>query len=247
MRSSEGNVLLSIDVVTTVICLLVPIRMAFKWIPPVLGVLSFMVSATFIGSPFPGQLANNTMVLSCLVVLALVGAWHNEQVARQNFLAQRLVQKTSEELQSSYASQQDLLDEKNAFEILLSMVCDATVWLTDCGSTVLKCDERFDMMIGTSMQGKSLSTCFTPKEQSRLLDALSRVHDVPALVPTSIEPVVGSDLHINVDCFIVPHQTVCMGRTSRGDPGCKIRWFDEKVNFAFLQPKQNKLISQISD
>lgn len=47
--------------------------------------------------------------------------------------------------------------EKDAFHSLLTMVCDATVWIEPSSKTVQCCDKRFDMLMGKTMQGVHLS------------------------------------------------------------------------------------------
>merc|ERR1740129_396562 len=53
-----------------------------------------------------------------------------------------------ERLRSFYDVQQQLMAEKESFEKLLAMVCDATLWLATDGDTVLRSDQRFDAIVG---------------------------------------------------------------------------------------------------
>jgi len=58
-----------------------------------------------------------------------------------------------------FSAQCQLAAEKEAAESLLSMVCDAAIWIADDGDTVLRCDGRFDMLLGRNMRGMKLSDC----------------------------------------------------------------------------------------
>lgn len=59
-------------------------------------------------------------------------------------------------MHSLYMALAELAAEKDAFQSLMNMVCDATVWISEDSKTVLRCDKRFDMLMGQPMQGVPL-------------------------------------------------------------------------------------------
>jgi len=107
----------------------------------------------------------------------------------------------------------ELASEKNAFQSLLSMVCDATVWLAADGSCILRCDKRFDMIMGKPMQGVPLvEMVFNPEEevarlrQVFLQDREAGGYILPpvVLLPTTLHTATGPAA---ADFFIVHKQS----------------------------------------
>jgi len=108
-------------------------------------------------------------------------------------------------LRRLYDLNRDLATEKNTVEALLSNLCDAVAWISGDRSTVLCCDERFDMLAGCAMRGKRLSGGLQEEqsaEQLRLSDALSQSQSSPVVLPISLAAV-SPGLDRTVDCFIV--------------------------------------------
>jgi len=106
-------------------------------------------------------------------------------------------------LGSLYIAHRELATEKETLDALLSMICDAAAWVSRDCTTVLRCDHRFDLLIGKRMQGKSLKSCLPDDEfqHGRLREALTRAWNTPVSLPLTLSLGVGAE--IDVDCFVV--------------------------------------------
>jgi hypothetical protein len=98
-----------------------------------------------------------------------------------------------------WLTQLELAAEKEASKSLLSMVCDATFWLSRDGDTILKSTKQFDAILGQHAEQSHLSQHMPDSEVSRLDTALSG--RCLASLPTSI---LRDGIATNVDLFIVP-------------------------------------------
>eukprot|EP00928_Gymnodinium_smaydae_P073678 TRINITY_DN56838_c0_g1_i1.p1 TRINITY_DN56838_c0_g1~~TRINITY_DN56838_c0_g1_i1.p1 ORF type:complete len:578 (-),score=37.18 TRINITY_DN56838_c0_g1_i1:296-2029(-) len=119
-RAADGTIVLALDFMTTAVCLFVPIRLCLKWIPPVGGLVSFMLSGYF-GSPRVDLRLNNTILLFSLTVCALMGAWSNEVSARERFIYKSEVLSKQVQLEQQHASLSRILDR----------LCDGLVHLRE--------------------------------------------------------------------------------------------------------------------
>jgi hypothetical protein len=124
-RGAEGSLALSVDAITTITCLFVPVRMHLKWIPPVFGNVAFCVCFGVWGSPFPGALPVNTFKLFLLTCCALWGAWRNESEVRKNYLAQGIVHRKSHELEVQHAGASCILER--LCDVLLELDSDFSI------------------------------------------------------------------------------------------------------------------------
>ncbi|CAE8635519.1 unnamed protein product [Polarella glacialis] len=105
-----------------------------------------------------------------------------------------------------YSTEQELRSEKEAFEGLLAMLCDAVACIGPDWDTILQSDCRMDSLTGQSMTGKLLSSCLAgDEERTRARDAFASAIARPALLPTTFT-VDGESS--KVDLFIV-HRKGC--------------------------------------
>jgi len=116
-----------------------------------------------------------------------------------------------------YNARHQVAAEKEAVESLLSMVCEAAIWLAADGDTIVRCDHRFDLLMGRPMERAKLSGCMpadlSAQEQERLRAAFSKQcagdHKTPVeLLPARLQGEPG--VNLGVDLFIVDRRaTLC--------------------------------------
>jgi hypothetical protein len=110
-----------------------------------------------------------------------------------------------------WSTQVQLAAEKESFKSLLSMVCDATFWLSRDGDTILRSSRQFDAILGQHAEQSRLSEHMPDAEASRLDTALSG--RCMTSLPTSI---LQDGIATNVDLFIVPCRPLS-GKQEQGD------------------------------
>uniref|UniRef100_A0A7S4T6P1 Protein kinase domain-containing protein n=1 Tax=Alexandrium monilatum TaxID=311494 RepID=A0A7S4T6P1_9DINO len=99
-----------------------------------------------------------------------------------------------------------LVAEKAMMEAIITMLCDATVWLSDQSCTIVRADQHFRMLIGRDMTGASLGDCLAEGELERLRECLERAKAMPVLLPTTVQTNTGARLP--VEMFIVGSRSV---------------------------------------
>jgi hypothetical protein len=100
---------------------------------------------------------------------------------------------------SLWSTQVQLAAEKESSKALLSMVCDATFWLSRDGDTILHSSRQLDAILGQHAELSRLSEHMPDAEISRVDTALSGRRLTS--LPTSI---LQDGIATNVDLFIVP-------------------------------------------
>jgi len=178
--------------------------------------------ATF-GFPLPMTMVMLLWSLATdTIVLLLSSQIHNDPVERRMVLTDciltgmymGLAWMAQGRLRSLYDTLRELAAEKETLEALLAMVCDATAWVSKGRSTVARCDQRFDMLIGRGMQGALLHSCLPDDaaQDCRLQDAMTQAQHTPAMLPLTLTGECGAE--ITVDCFIVGRVGACMEPTA---------------------------------
>eukprot|EP00928_Gymnodinium_smaydae_P048120 TRINITY_DN32156_c0_g1_i1.p1 TRINITY_DN32156_c0_g1~~TRINITY_DN32156_c0_g1_i1.p1 ORF type:complete len:727 (-),score=74.54 TRINITY_DN32156_c0_g1_i1:308-2488(-) len=106
-----------------------------------------------------------------------------------------------------YDSETELTFEKQAFESMTSMMCDATCWLASDKDTITVCDRKFDDAFGDEMTGKALSAYVaTQEERARLAQTLEVSHERKHFAPVALLPITmkrGSGVPCRVEMYVV--------------------------------------------
>jgi len=168
---------------------------------------------------------NDNIAVRFFVNLAVIHIfWHriaqrHHIIMREMFDTQRQLQVekeasllTLEKLQTEKEASDTLLEqlelEKSSMEALLTMVCDASIWLSTDGNSIVRSDKHFDAMLGSAMLNESFIDCLPDLERGRVTKALqpeSVASYLPVrLLQTSIMRHSGAPLE--VDLFIVNRQ-----------------------------------------
>merc|ERR1719162_1835531 len=102
-----------------------------------------------------------------------------------------------------WCTQMQLEAEQESSKSLLSMVCDATFWVSQDGDTILRSTRQFDALLGCHADLTQLCQHVPKSESLRVRDAIARQAQQPSvsLLPTSLfrDGKVATD----VDLFIV--------------------------------------------
>uniref|UniRef100_A0A7S4WAD9 Protein kinase domain-containing protein n=1 Tax=Alexandrium monilatum TaxID=311494 RepID=A0A7S4WAD9_9DINO len=102
---------------------------------------------------------------------------------------------------SIFDAQVALAAEKALMESIISMLCDATVWLSDDGNTIVRADQRLNLILGRNVEGQRVDSILPPCEQERLQGGVSQARAAPVLLPSTLRSSTGRI--ISVDMFIV--------------------------------------------
>jgi len=102
---------------------------------------------------------------------------------------------------SIFDAQVALAAEKALMESIISMLCDATVWLSDDGNTIVRADQRLNLILGRNVEGQRVDSILPPCEQERLQGGVSQARAAPVLLPSTLRSSMGRN--IKVDMFIV--------------------------------------------
>eukprot|EP00747_Dinoflagellata_sp_TGD_P143767 gnl/TRDRNA2_/TRDRNA2_176432_c0_seq14.p1 gnl/TRDRNA2_/TRDRNA2_176432_c0~~gnl/TRDRNA2_/TRDRNA2_176432_c0_seq14.p1 ORF type:complete len:534 (-),score=50.25 gnl/TRDRNA2_/TRDRNA2_176432_c0_seq14:105-1706(-) len=149
-----------------------------------------------------GTYHNEDIPLRINLILGFIHVLHLN-VARYQHASLRTLYDVQEELA---AEKKELAAEKEASEMLLSTVCDASFWLAGDGATLVQTDSRLDGLIGCSMQGERFSDHCFDSEWERVHACIqgnteghsSRVR----VLPTSLSRQY-SKTRLDVDLFVV--------------------------------------------
>lgn len=120
-----------------------------------------------------------------------------------------------------YDAEQAVAFDRDAAESLVSMFCDAHLWLASDEETVISSDHRFNNLIGRDMIGEAISCCFCTagEDLSRFQKVLSEapLGSKPAPVTVLSVALNASGRDVAVDMFIVGCRSSRGGLKKRGD------------------------------
>jgi len=109
---------------------------------------------------------------------------------------------------SLHAAQNDLAQEKESFDALLTMMCDCKILLAANGRTVIRSDARFTSIVGTDVDGCDFTSLLDTIEASRFQSAFDPCQPEllqPTMLPTTLLGAHGSQV---VDLFLVDRRPV---------------------------------------
>jgi len=109
-------------------------------------------------------------------------------------------------LRDIFEAQQALAAEKAMMESIITMMCDAIVWLSENGSTVVRADQRFHQILGRDATGERAEDFFQAEERERFRSHLAESKATPALLPTSL--VTQAGYRIPVEMFVVGNRDI---------------------------------------
>eukprot|EP00928_Gymnodinium_smaydae_P026190 TRINITY_DN20638_c0_g1_i1.p1 TRINITY_DN20638_c0_g1~~TRINITY_DN20638_c0_g1_i1.p1 ORF type:complete len:834 (-),score=80.04 TRINITY_DN20638_c0_g1_i1:306-2807(-) len=148
----------------------------------------------------------------------LMSQWHSEQIPVYAYVSVFIASGGSfgicclqnRLLRALYDAESELSFEKQAFESLTSMMCDATCWLASDKETIIACDSNFDTTFGEEMKGKSVSAHIASEEDClRLTQTLALSHgSEQSFTPVALLPITikrKSGVPLRVDLYIVRH------------------------------------------
>eukprot|EP00929_Paragymnodinium_shiwhaense_P084856 TRINITY_DN45407_c0_g2_i2.p1 TRINITY_DN45407_c0_g2~~TRINITY_DN45407_c0_g2_i2.p1 ORF type:complete len:616 (+),score=22.61 TRINITY_DN45407_c0_g2_i2:98-1945(+) len=152
-----------VDFVTASICLTAPVRSHLLWVFPASVVVCFTLSLVLVDVMLEQFVRSNIMYLTILSVLcfySFLGAWRREAYMRSKYL----VEKSLAQLQF----------EKEATSSLVHMTCDAAIWLSTDGRTILESDRWLDHTMQRTMQGESFFDCLDSDDDKANIEAVLR-------------------------------------------------------------------------
>jgi len=118
-RATEYQMAFTIAVVSTVACLVVPIRSHIAWVVPKFGLISFCAISFSTSSPFPTERPKLLTGLTSLLVLAGWGGLRSGDYTRDRWLARQEVKQ-----------QKDLSEkQRQGFSRILNRLCDCLLHL----------------------------------------------------------------------------------------------------------------------
>eukprot|EP00928_Gymnodinium_smaydae_P041783 TRINITY_DN28235_c0_g1_i1.p1 TRINITY_DN28235_c0_g1~~TRINITY_DN28235_c0_g1_i1.p1 ORF type:complete len:563 (-),score=59.33 TRINITY_DN28235_c0_g1_i1:208-1896(-) len=171
-KAAAGSVVLALDTITTALCLFVPIRLIVKWIPPVVGLVSFVLSGYFDAPTRVDLPLNNIILIFGLTVCALMGAWNNEVSARERFIYKSEVVSKQVQLEQQHAGLSKILDR----------LCDSLVHLTE-NLTISNANPRLGALLMSTdwkrLSGARFCDYITNEEDRQTF--VSSLHETPSL------------------------------------------------------------------
>jgi len=105
-----------------------------------------------------------------------------------------------------YDTQVSLTLEKNAMESLLSMICDASFWLSAKGNFVSRSNAHLDSVMGQAMLGLDISQMMKDNERQKFLNRLS-VPGVSAVTLFRTSLLTSSSQAVEAELFIVDRRS----------------------------------------
>jgi hypothetical protein len=176
-------------------------------------ILATLATSSFYSDPFP--LRFYVLQVVTYVFYLFLTKHHNnatmelflmeQSLETEKIAYQSICENLTLEKQASESVMEQLEVEKKALESLLNGICDASIWLSGNGDTVVRSERRFDAVVGRKMLNESLSNCLVASERERVMKAMHTQYsgaDGPVrLLTTSLKS--SSGAHVDMDMFIV--------------------------------------------
>mmetsp|Transcript_61371 Transcript_61371/g.182846 ORF Transcript_61371/g.182846 Transcript_61371/m.182846 type:complete len:846 (+) Transcript_61371:3-2540(+) len=112
----------------------------------------------------------------------------------------------SRRLFAVWDAQEALSAEKALMESIISIMCDATFWLSDDGAKILRSDFRFNMILGRDFAGEDVRLVVADEELERFQLSLTQARQAPLLLPATL--VAQTRARTAVELFIVGNRDI---------------------------------------